>query len=188
MKIVKKILVVPACVSLFIATAQSAVTITFSEVGPDVVATGSGVLNIDGLALNGNSVAGGFVSASVGAALLGSAGSFDSYSAVSGPTGFGDGGTFDASFSTGDLFGIVGGNGELYVPTFYTSGSPLLGSSTWSNHSYVTLGLTPGTYNYSWGSGATSDSLTVLIGAVPEPSSAFVLGLGALCLGARRRR
>jgi hypothetical protein len=41
------------------------------------------------------------------------------------------------------------------------------GSSTFSGQTLASMGLTPGTYQYTW----SSDSLTVKIGTVPEPST-----------------
>jgi hypothetical protein len=53
--------------------------------------------------------------------------------------------------------------------------------------------LTPGTYVYTWGTGAHADSFTVQIGptAAPEPASLTLLGIGVASLagyGWRRRR
>jgi hypothetical protein len=67
----------------------------------------------------------------------------------------------------------------------------LSATDTFSGKTFSSLGLTPGTYTYTWGTGGPDHTLTVQIGPVPEPSSALVAGFGALAgLGAwaRRRR
>ncbi len=56
---------------------------------------------------------------------------------------------------------------------------------------FSSLGLTPGTYIWTWGSGADADSFTMNIGvsSVPEPASLMMLGTGSLAiLGFARRR
>lgn len=67
---------------------------------------------------------------------------------------------------------------------------------SWTSFAHTTLsglGLIPGSATYSWGSGATADSLTVNIAAVPEidpamGSSALSLVAGVLAIIERRRR
>ena len=65
------------------------------------------------------------------------------------------------------------------------SGTLLSGSSTYVGQTFASLGLTPGTYLYSWGSGSTADSLTVQIGpaAIPEPGTWMMIMLGFAALG-----
>jgi hypothetical protein len=59
--------------------------------------------------------------------------------------------------------------------------------ATWTSATLGSLGVTPGTYTYTWGSGATADSLTV--NAVPEPSTWEMLlsGVGLLLYFRSRR-
>jgi hypothetical protein len=55
--------------------------------------------------------------------------------------------------------------------------------SVYANQSFKSLGLTPNVYVYQWGSGATADSLTIVIGDVPEPSTWALMLLGFAGLG-----
>ncbi len=111
----------------------------------------------------------------------------------------GSGGLTFASSGSGDLVGIgIYGNigstnlapveGTLSVPLGYVSGSPLSGTSTWDNATFASLGVTPGTSFWFWGSGANEDSFTLQVGfpspSLPEPSALALLGtaLGGLFL------
>lgn len=120
------------------------------------------------------------------------AGDFDAYSSVSGPTNFGGAGSTLATNSSGDVFGIGGNNGNLRVPDGYQAGNTLSATMTFNSATFASLGLTPGTYVWNWGSGAHADSFRLQIGesAIPEPGSLSLFAAGGL-LGLilfRRRR
>ncbi|MGH7044737.1 MAG: PEP-CTERM sorting domain-containing protein [Acetobacteraceae bacterium] len=68
------------------------------------------------------------------------------------------------------------------MPHGYVSGIQLADTSTWDNVTFADLGVTPGTYTWTWG-GAPDGSFTLKIG-VPEPGSLAILGGSILLLGA----
>jgi len=86
---------------------------------------------------------------------------------------------------------LVGGGYELiYVPSGYLSDTALSDTATYDNETFATLSVTPGTYVWTWGSGA-DQSFTLEIGQTPIPAALplFATGLGALgLLGWRRKR
>jgi hypothetical protein len=72
----------------------------------------------------------------------------------------------------------------LFFPAPYVSGNSLNATDTYANTTISGLGLTPGTYTWTWGTGAHADSLTVQVGpgaptGAPEPSTALVAVIGA---------
>ena len=73
------------------------------------------------------------------------------------------------------------------MPSRYGSGN-LSNSATWSNATFASLGLTPGTYVWTWGSGEHQDSFTLNIRHVPEPTTLTLLGSAVACLAWLRRR
>lgn len=169
--------------------ARAELTITFSQAGPDVVANGVGSLNFLDLSFQGFDFNGPAVDASAGTVVLGPTGSYaDYYGAISGPTSFGSGGNVFAAFGTstapgGTGAGVDGATGQLLVPGGYGANDPFTVSATWTNTTISALGLTAGTYTWTWGSGANADSLVVIIpavNAVPEPSTAVVGVMGGV--------
>jgi hypothetical protein len=169
---------------LSICPARADVTITITQQGSNVVATGSGTIDTTDLQFEkGDSVSSG-VNPGIGLLQLGPASStgMTYYTGLSGPSSFGSTTMYEfASSGTGDAFGPGGSTIEL--PQFYTSGASLSSTITWTNETITGLTLTPGTYTWIWGTGADADSLTLQIGptaVVPEPSTALVAVFGAL--------
>ena len=71
------------------------------------------------------------------------------------------------------------------MPYGYTSGASLTGIATYAG-TFSSLGIAPGTYNYTFNSGVNLDSIT--INAVPEPSTWGMLLSGAVLLIAAMRQ
>jgi len=60
---------------------------------------------------------------------------------------------------------------------------------TFTGETFTSLGLTPGTYEWTWGSGASADAFTLNVGAVPVPAAVWLFGSGLLGLiGVARRK
>ena len=159
------------------------------ETGGNVEFSGGGTADLTGLVQNGLNVMGRFVSPDFATFSTGGTTSFeiDGYGTPSGPSTFGSGGTTLSDSTTGDQFGMIGGN-VLAVPNGYVSNTPLFGTSTYNGASFNSLGMVPGTYVWTWGQG---ESFTLFIGAaIPEPATASIctaLSLAGLLLSRRRR-
>jgi len=174
--------------ALVCGCAANATTImTLEQAGPNVVATGSGMVDLTGLTRLGEAIDT-VVSPYSGVLTIGG-GVFRMYSGTSGPSSFGDGMVTGASTESGDGFGVWGQASRIFVPEGYVSGTPLSGEAAWDNTTIAALGAIVGTYTWTWGSGANADSLTLNI--IPEPSTWSLLGIGFAALAAityRRRR
>jgi len=183
-----------AVTSLFCVRPAQAFTITLEQMGLNVVATGSGAINLTGLSFLASGTQGGAIlQPPIGAIVTGTTDSANVtfFSGFSGPTSFGSGNGDIASSGSGDRVGIVGLFGQLSVPDGYVSGAALLSSATWNNATFASLGVTPGTYTWTWGTGANADSFTLQIvpAGVPDAGSTLsLLSFALLGLVASRRK
>jgi hypothetical protein len=144
----------------------SGLIVTILEVGSDVIMSGSGSLNVTGLIEGSVQTAGG-INGTLGYWVIGQTNPFFARKFFGNnlnvyPNSFGSGYTAPTSYS-GDTFGIQDGSigKDIILPLGYTSGSPLSGTATFANKTISSMGLTPGTYLYDWG----SDSITLQIGS-----------------------
>lgn len=171
---------------------RAAYLATAQQVGNDVVITGSGTLILS------NPFSGSTNSASV---IEPSSGTFSvgpretTFTKLYFPTGFKGPGSFGsgayhvADSGSGGLVQLHPNGGTVAVPQGYVLGSPLSQSSTYAAQTLASLGMSPGTYTWSWGSGDTADSFELdVITPSPEPGSALLLAAGVGALAARRPR
>src|SRR5947208_310677 len=156
---------------LLVRPAQAGYVVTLQQVGPNVVATGSGAINLTGLTLLrdfGNPIASPAIKPfGNGIGLIASrfiytgptSSSVDFYGPINGPTSFGSAFFTHASSGSGDMVGINGGfeGAVILVPKGYVSGTPLSDSAIYSDASLATLHVTPGTYVWTWGKGANQN-------------------------------
>jgi hypothetical protein len=171
-------------------SARASYMVTLQEVGSNVVANGSGAFNLTALTFQGQGSGPQSIWGSVGEVIMG-VGNVDLYGGLTGPASFGSGLAHGASFGSGDATGINGTLTRIYVPHLYVSGA-LSDSMTFNGATFATLGVTPGTYTWTWGTGMNADSYTLQIGpagAVPDAGSTLsLLGFASLGLVALRRK
>ncbi len=178
-------------VSLWVLPIRADVMVYIYQSGSNVVSSYSGTIDLTGLTANGvDGTTHAYIWGANAVELFGpTVAGQPVYLGISGPTNFGDGPATFASSSTGDTFGFGGLGQDLLLPLGYVSGSFISGTDTWDDTTIAGLGLTPGTYNYTWGTG-TDGSFAFNVGAapVPEPSSVGLLSLFALTLVLLRGR
>ena len=165
---------------LSVRPAQAGYTVTLQQVGLDVVATGSGAIDLTGLTSLSQSGSldpyviphsvllptHGIIGISTGP----TSSSVDTYSGPAGPTSFGSGGPTAASSGSGDMVGIatIFWGSFLNVPTGYVSDTFLSDMAIYSGTTLAQLGVTPGTYVWTWGTGANQNfTLQILTAILP---------------------
>ncbi len=195
-------------------SARASFIVTILQEGNNVVATGSGTIDTAALTFQNPSNSEALINASVGVVVLGPPLGMSNgflvtypgeiYYGAIGPLSFGSGGFFEGTTGGGNIVAISAAEpsiqlpGSVFVPPGYVSGASLSDSAAWDNATFSSLGLTPGTYTWTWGSGATADFFEVQIGppsapsAVPEPSGTALLFMALGTIGPyawmRRRR
>jgi hypothetical protein len=200
MRFVARIAGAAMLIGLSAPSAQAGYIVTLAESGGDLVAKGSGAIDLTGLTFGGSGDFATTLSAAGAYIFTGPTGNSaaDVYTDVSGPTNLGPGlgGPIEPSSGSGDIVGIVGADRALLVPKGYVSGDPLSDTSTYLDQTFARQGLTPGRYVWTWGDGA-DQNFTLVIGLgvgsgptpIPEPSTVALLGIGLaglLLVGARR--
>jgi hypothetical protein len=183
--------------SLFSVRPAQGYTITLQQVGSNVVANGSGAINLTGLTfVVSGTLEPGVIVPNIGIIQIGgSLGNpfIDQYIGITGPTSFGSGDAFEANTNSRDFVGIFGLTGNIDVPQGYVSDTPLSDSMTFNNATFASLFVTPGTYIWTWGTGG-SQNFTLQIGSVGVPgvpdggSTVFLLGCALLGLTVLRRK
>ena len=157
--------------------AQAGYTVTLQQVGPDVVATGSGAIDLTGLTFvlsTSRSPAINPLFSRMGFIFTGPTSSkVDSYSFPSGGIGLGPAPTTAANSGSGNMVGIAGYLDDVgifqgflvSVPKGYVSGNALSDSATYNGKTFATLGVTHGRV-WKWGTG-TNQNFTLQI--LPGP-------------------
>jgi hypothetical protein len=181
-------------------TTNAGVVINVYQSGGNVVASASGSLDLTGLTDLGS----GYTfdpgitpnDADVLTTAAGSESPFvagvEFYTGYSGPASLGPGGPTGASSESGDALGINvilnGTTPVLVVPLGYASGTPLSATDTFDGTTIAGMGLTPGIYNYTWGTGPGQ---IFTINVAPEPSTLLLggmaVGFGLIAAWRRRR-
>ena len=181
---------VGASLLIIASPARAGYLVTLDQVGSNVVANGSGPIDLTGLTLSGGvhgGIGGVGIVQPLGSAILVGSGTGDIYfGPFSGPTNFGSGPGAAADSNTGSFAGMNFNGGvspSLYVPVNYISGAAISDSSTYNNASFSSLGVTPGTYEWTWGTGA-NQNVTLQIGPASVPDAGSTFGLLALALAA----
>src|SRR5215510_13142960 len=187
-----------AVTSLLCVQLTQAFTVTINQVGSNVVATGFGAFNLTGLTFaSGGFVATGSMGPSIADLTVADGTGLSQYTGFSGPSSFGPGTNFiNDSSDSGDSVGIVGPafflGASIFLPAGYVSGTALSDSSTYNSATFASLGVTPGTYVWTWGTGLPNQNFTLQIGPVPGPSvpdagsTISLLGCALLGLAALR--
>jgi hypothetical protein len=161
--------------------AQAGYIVTLQQVGPNVVATGSGAINLTGLTFSQSTSLNPEIHPRLGLVSHGciirtgpTSSSVDSYvGGPSGPTSFG-GPLLEpfASSGSGDMVGIAAFSSiefdgiVLSVPTGYVSGTALSDMAVYSGRTFASLGVTPGTYVWTWGTGANQNFTLQILPAI----------------------
>jgi VPDSG-CTERM motif len=112
----------------------------------------------------------------------------DLYTGFTGPTSFGSGGGFNANAGSGNFVLLVADLERFLVPQGYVTGTALSDSMTFNSATFASLGVTPGTYVWTWGTRA-NQNFTLQIGSVPDAGSTLsLLGFASLGVAVLRRK
>jgi hypothetical protein len=182
-----------AVTSLFSVQPAQAFMVTLDQVGSNVVATGSGAINLTGLTFVGTFTAVSAIGPNQALIQFGASGvNVPAYSGFTGPTSFGPGLGVKLIPSSGDFVGINNSRlKDIFVPVGYVSNTALSNSMTFNSATFASLGVTPGVYTWRWGTNGANQFFRLVIGpnTVPDGGSTVsLLGCALLGLAALRRK
>jgi hypothetical protein len=95
--------------------------------------------------------------------------------AATGLPPIGTGGVTCVSSGSGNEVGFQ--SQLIILPQDYVSGAPLADSDVWDNATFASLGLTPGSYAETFGTGVNAGELQINVDTLPapEPAAAVLL-------------
>ncbi len=171
-------IVLPCLVAAFLAlasTASAGYTVTLTQTATGVVANGSGEVDMSGLRYSSTGSIGQLgIDPALGQIAIGAqASNVDVYyspTTLAVPSMFGPGTSLTTpTAGSGPEVGILANFAVLALPSGYISDTALSDSATWSNATLASLGVTPGTYVWTWGAGADQEFTLDIEGASPTP-------------------
>ena len=192
-KTLKTLLALAGLIAACASPVRGVVIVNANEVGGNVLFAGGGTFNLAGLSILAGYnystqayISSAFIPTATFGANPATAILVDTYAGFP-EMPFGSGLDRVADLGSGDRFGVNAN--QLLVPAGYLSGSLLSATNTYSGMTFDSLGVTPGSYTWTWGSGMDADSFTLNIvatpSAVPESGStafSMLLSLGALAV------
>ena len=155
---------------LSVRPAQAGYTVTLQQVGPDVVAAASGAIDLHGLTFSGSGLGAHYSGHTIGPTSFGGFPLSSSVITVS-----------SGNFATIHTTGI--NEFVLRVPGGYVSGTALSGSLTYGGASLATLGVTPGTYVWKWGTRANQNFTLQIKTPLPGSTAIWYLNNNAFVAG-----
>jgi hypothetical protein len=161
-----------------IRPAQAGYIVTLQQVGADVVATGTGAIDLTGLSFLQSGLTSPFLIPQQATIITGAAAIGEGFSSptITGPPSFGPSSLLSLpTSSSGDIVGFSGPQ-LVVVPQGYASNTSLSDSSTYSGQTFTSLGVTAGTYIWTWGTGV-NQNFTLVIPAAGVPDSGSTFGL-----------
>jgi hypothetical protein len=180
-----------AAVAVPLGSARAVITLTLEEDGlGDVTFMGSGTFNPTGLVQQPSDAGAGsvirpaqseFQIYPVPSQLL------NIYTGVTAPANFGNGGqTAATGAASGFVISYI--DGALGIDERYVDGDAFSTSVLFPDTDLESLGVTPGTYTWSWG-GDSGDSIVLnVMEPIPEPAGVLVAMVPVAALVATRRR
>jgi hypothetical protein len=170
----KMLLSIGIVLAVFANYATAAITVTIQDSGTNLVVASSGTLNSGvctsiptGFTSNFNGIDPSVSNLAFGA--VSSAQDQCAGTTITPTTGFGTGGQLSATANTGVSYYFRPDIG-FWGPSGWNSGTAMTASMTFPNTSLAGMGITPGTYVYTFSNGATTDTLTINAVAPPPPT------------------